>query len=81
VFVDCKINRYPDLMQPLGKGIRKETVEENPGTGTARGSGEEAQGSTVKSNSGRLEAAEARTKRKFQEQIGRPTEKKALSVL
>jgi hypothetical protein len=36
VFVDCKINGYPDLMQPLRKGIRKETVEENPGTRTAR---------------------------------------------
>jgi hypothetical protein len=68
-------------MQPLGKGIRKEDVEENPGTETARRPGKEAQGKTVKSNSGRLEAAEARTKRKLREQIVRPAEKKALSVL
>ena len=68
-------------MQPLRSGIRKETVEENPGTETARRPGKEAQGNTVKSNSGRLEAAEARTKRKLREQIGRPAGKKALSVL
>jgi len=59
-------------MQPLRKGIRKEDLEENPGKETARRPGKEAQGNTVKSKSGRLEAAEARTERKFREQIGRP---------
>ena len=46
-------------MQPLRRGFRKESVEENPGTETARRPGKEVQGKTFKSNSGRLEAAEA----------------------
>ena len=29
VFVDCKIDGYPDLMQPLRNGNRKETAEGN----------------------------------------------------
>lgn len=41
VFVDRKMNGYPDLMQPLRSKIRKEAAKENPGAGTARGTGTE----------------------------------------
>ena len=71
VSLDQKIDSSPDLMQPLPKRSARKTVrriaERQPKGGRER----KSEGVAVTGSSGRLDAAEAQTKREFREQVVR----------